>query len=232
MRIGELSTRTAVPVPTIKYYLREGLLPAGERTSPNQAQYGDAHVRRLKLVRALLDVGKLSVAATREVLASVDSPDSTLHHTLGTAQIAITPPVTPDPDSPAWQQAYERSEAVIARRGWRLEPGNPARDLLTQLVLTYHDLGEGDMLCVLDEYAAAAERIAAADIAAIGTRAEVDSKVEGAVLGTVLGDTLIAALRRLAQEDASARTFGPVTGRTASTAKPAEAPTGEPAPAG
>lgn len=29
MRIGELSRRTGVPVPTIKYYVREGLLPPG-----------------------------------------------------------------------------------------------------------------------------------------------------------------------------------------------------------
>ena len=35
MRIAELSQTTGVPVPTIKYYLREGLLPSGELTSPN-----------------------------------------------------------------------------------------------------------------------------------------------------------------------------------------------------
>src|SRR2546430_1153453 len=29
MRMGELSRRSGVSVPTIKYYLREGLLPAG-----------------------------------------------------------------------------------------------------------------------------------------------------------------------------------------------------------
>ena len=41
MRIGELSRATEVPVPTIKYYLREGLLPHGELSSPNQASYGE-----------------------------------------------------------------------------------------------------------------------------------------------------------------------------------------------
>ncbi|WP_346281659.1 MerR family DNA-binding transcriptional regulator, partial [Pseudonocardia sp.] len=34
MRMAELSARTGVPIPTIKFYLREGLLPPGERTSP------------------------------------------------------------------------------------------------------------------------------------------------------------------------------------------------------
>ncbi|RAC11977.1 MerR family transcriptional regulator, partial [Burkholderia multivorans] len=54
MRISELSRRSDVPVATIKYYLREGLLPAGERTSATQAVYTDAHVNRLALIRALL----------------------------------------------------------------------------------------------------------------------------------------------------------------------------------
>ncbi|GMA88788.1 hypothetical protein GCM10025868_40380 [Angustibacter aerolatus] len=46
-----------MPVATVKYYLREGLLPPGTPTSRTQAQYDEEHVRRLRLVRALLDVG-------------------------------------------------------------------------------------------------------------------------------------------------------------------------------
>ena len=53
MRIAELSRDSGVPVPTIKYYVREGLLPPGELTSPNQAQYDASHLRRLRLIRAL-----------------------------------------------------------------------------------------------------------------------------------------------------------------------------------
>ncbi|MET1074743.1 MAG: MerR family transcriptional regulator, partial [Umezawaea sp.] len=52
MRMAELSAESGVPVATIKYYLREGLVPAGELTSPNQAQYQARHLQRLKLVRA------------------------------------------------------------------------------------------------------------------------------------------------------------------------------------
>ena len=35
MRIAELSTRSGTSIPTIKYYLREGLLPAGTATGRN-----------------------------------------------------------------------------------------------------------------------------------------------------------------------------------------------------
>ena len=207
MRIGELSTRTGVPVPTIKYYLREGLLPSGELTSPNQAQYGAGHVRRLKLVRALLDVGKLSVAATRTVLDSVDAPDSSLHEVLGIAQQALIAPVPADDGSADLEDARQLAERLIADRGWQVEPGSPARESLARIVLTYRDLGQADLLVLLDDYAAAAERLAVAEVAAVGLRPDPDSMVEGAVLGTVLGDALITALRRLAQENASARAF-------------------------
>jgi len=67
MRIGELARRSGVSIPTIKYYLREGLLPPGAATAPNQASYGEEHLHRLRLIRALLDVGGLTVAAAREV---------------------------------------------------------------------------------------------------------------------------------------------------------------------
>ncbi|MFG2121903.1 MerR family transcriptional regulator [Streptomyces sp. NPDC048710] len=39
MRIAEPARRTGVPVPTIKFHSREGLLPPGERTGPDQVGY-------------------------------------------------------------------------------------------------------------------------------------------------------------------------------------------------
>ena len=45
--ILQLSVSTGISVATIKYYVRAGLLPPGEPTAPNQAQYGEGHVARL-----------------------------------------------------------------------------------------------------------------------------------------------------------------------------------------
>ncbi|GAA1953803.1 MerR family transcriptional regulator [Kitasatospora viridis] len=206
MRIGELSKRTGVPVPTIKYYLREGLLPSGELTSHNQAQYGEEHLRRLKLIRALTEAGKLSVAAAREVLTAVDRPADGLHAVLGVAQQAVTPQVTPV-DTAEWARAERQVDELVARHGWQVTAENPARSALAQLVVTLRELEQDDLLELLDDYAAAAGRLATAELAAIARREGVAGKVEGAVVGTVLGDALIAGLRRLAQEDASHRIF-------------------------
>ena len=131
MRIAELSRRSGVSVPTIKYYLREGLLPGGTTTgSPNQAAYDETHLRRLKLIRVFIDVGGLSVAATRDGYA--DAAEAVARHDLGT----------------------------VAARMAAVPPGDPQRR--------------------------------AAMVGAV-------------VLGTVLGEAMLSALRRLAQEDASAR---------------------------
>ncbi|MET9885504.1 hypothetical protein ABZZ20_20685 [Streptomyces sp. NPDC006430] len=59
----------------------------------------------------------------------------------------------------------------------------------------------------LDEFAAAGERIAAADLDFVTRRQRPEELVERVVVGTVLGDAMLAALRRLAQVDASARRY-------------------------
>src|SRR5690606_4216279 len=104
MRISELSAQTGVPVPTIKYYLREGLLPEGERGAPTQAAYGEAHVQRLRVIRALSTAG-VSIAGTRRVLDALDDPPEDAHRLLGTAHAAITPPPDESLDLAAAQEA-------------------------------------------------------------------------------------------------------------------------------
>lgn len=74
LAISELSKATGVPLATVKYSLREGLLPAGRATGATQAQYDESHVIRLRLARSLVQVGGLSVAAARDVLAALDTP--------------------------------------------------------------------------------------------------------------------------------------------------------------
>ena len=74
MRISELSRRAGVPTSTIKFYIRDGLLPPGERSGPNQASYGEDHLQRLALIKALREVADLSLEVVREVLEQVDLP--------------------------------------------------------------------------------------------------------------------------------------------------------------
>jgi DNA-binding transcriptional MerR regulator len=205
MRIAELSRRSGVPVPTIKYYVREGLLPPGELTSPNQAQYDEAHLRRLRLIRALVDVGDLSIAATRDVLASIDAPGKTLHERLGKAQYAVTPTLQADVEEESWALAAREVEELVRQRDWQVKTSSPAWLLLTQVLATLHSLGQDDLAGLLDHYADAAEELADVEVRCVLDHPDVETILEGVVIGTTLGDTMLAALRRLAQASASAR---------------------------
>lgn len=89
MRLAELSARSGVSTATIKYYLREGLLHPGRRVTATQAEYDEGHLRRLRLVRALIQVGKIPVASAREVLAALQDGDLDRNERLGSAVWAL-----------------------------------------------------------------------------------------------------------------------------------------------
>jgi DNA-binding transcriptional MerR regulator len=206
MRIGELARRAGVPVPTIKYYTREGMLPPGERISANQVLYTESHVRRLTLIRAMLEVGGMSIASAREVLSQVDAPDTNEHTVLGLTQAAVGRSSSGEADTSLAQWLAEREvTALCQRHNWEIKPENPGWQMLVHLVATYRALGHGELLELLDRYAEAANELAAAELSVVGAMPTIDSKIEGVVLGTVLGDAALSALRRIAQEDASRR---------------------------
>jgi DNA-binding transcriptional MerR regulator len=214
MRISGLSAETGVPVATIKYYLREGLLQPGERTSATQAQYDQAHVRRLRLVRALLGPAGLSIGTVRAVLESVDGPaDGTLDR-LGRAQAATAI----DPAS-ADGVDLGPAQALIARAGWTVDPDGPEVRQLAVALAALADAGFEIPEANLTVYLEAITRIADTEIAGVpaGTPDAADDgasdegdedAVRYAVLGTILVEPVLLAMRRIAQQSAAIERFG------------------------
>ncbi|HEY0692091.1 MAG TPA: MerR family transcriptional regulator [Kribbella sp.] len=204
MRIGELSERSGVAVPTIKYYVREGLVPTGLRTKANQVQYGEAHLRRLRLVRALLEVGELSVATARVVIAVLDDPDESALTSMGKAAYALAggfPAPTPAADT----TGETRVDELLDRHGWTVGPNNPARAQLASAVAAAEALGLGDALDLLDRYAEAAYSVAEADVELVLSPETMDEATERMLVWTVVGDRALSALRRLAQESVAVK---------------------------
>ena len=206
MRISELSAITGVAVPSIKYYLREGLLQPGELTSSNQASYGEEHVRRLKLIRALLDVGGLPVATAKEVLAAIDDPALPLTWVFGVAQHAIS-------DASLYAPVEGETEGtravrdVVDRMRWHVSPDNPGVYGAARVIDTYSRVGHPELAHIWDGYARAAELIAEADLAAVARQERLEAMAETVVVGTVLGDALVSSLRRMAQEHRANQQF-------------------------
>ncbi|WP_307825368.1 MerR family transcriptional regulator, partial [Streptomyces sp. MBT55] len=206
MRIGELSRRSGVPVPTIKYYLREGLLAAGELTSPNQAHYGPGHERRLRLIRVLVEVGGLPLAAIGEVLRAMDDPGQPVHEVLGAAADRVTP-TGGEEAGPDLEDAREEVAELVRRRGWEADERGPAAESLAGVLCALRRAGHGGYAELLDVYADAAEPVARADLDYVQRRVAREDLVESVVVGTVLGEAMFGALRRLAHIDVSFRRF-------------------------
>jgi Cd(II)/Pb(II)-responsive transcriptional regulator len=74
MKIGELAKRIGSPVETIRYYEREGLLPAPMRSQGNYRLYGAAHLERLQFIRHCRSLD-MSLDEIRSLLSFRDSPE-------------------------------------------------------------------------------------------------------------------------------------------------------------
>ena len=205
MRIAELSRRGGVPVATVKYYLREGLLPPGEATARNQADYAEEHLHRLRLVRALLEVGKLPLASVRDVLAAVDEESLPLHEVLGRAHHALGPRDAGGPEPEDVRRARNEVDGLLVALGWRVSQAAPGRRALADALVALRRLGRDVGPEVFEPYAKVAESLAAGELAHLdgheGSRADL---VEAVVVGTVVFEAALVALRRLAQEHHSA----------------------------
>ncbi|RBM04982.1 MerR family transcriptional regulator [Streptomyces sp. PT12] len=206
MRLAELSRRSGVSPATIKYYLREGLLPAGARVSATQAEYDEEHLRRLRLVRALVQVGRVPVATARRVLAAVDAESADQFDRLAEVITALPHGAAPDDDR-ATARARETAAAVQRRLGWRVVPENPAHQALVAALAALARLGYPASVDDVMPYGRVAADIAGHELTVIDRFEASTTQLEAAVALTVLYEPVLLNLRRLAQADEAVRVF-------------------------
>ena len=211
MRISELSRASGVPIPTIKFYLREGLLPAGTPTALTQAVYADGHLRRLRLIRTLTEIGCLRLRDVRAVLHAIDDQALGTHELLGRVHHALGPHLDGEP-SPDEVRAMAEVDRFLGEVGWRVSQQAPARRALARALATLWRMGRDADAAVFEPYARVADELAAREVATVSPTASRPEAVEGAVVGTVAFEAALVALRRLAQEHHSARQFEPGRG--------------------
>lgn len=207
MRISELAATTGSSVSTIKYYLREGLMPPGASRGATQADYGPAHVHRIRVIKALAGVAGLPIHKVREVLRLIDEPGGNTFDTLGRA-VAALPPYLHDAGAgdPQSGTPYPLARAALESLGQVFDPGYAAVAQLERALQAVADAGIPLSDERLGVYGRSLMELAEYDIA--GMPGEAAATVEHAVLGTALYEPVILALRRLAHQDAAARRLG------------------------
>jgi DNA-binding transcriptional MerR regulator len=164
-----------------------------------RAVYDDSHVRRLRLIRALVGSGGLSLARVHEVLATLDEPAAGTHSVLGSAQYGLGPAIPEPTDA-----SRRRVDDLLGRLGWKVYADAPARAAaLDALDAVDNELPDD----LLDTYADSVGRIGKAEVSSLPD--DPAEALERAVVVTVLGEPVLLALRRLAQENASAERYRP-----------------------
>jgi DNA-binding transcriptional MerR regulator len=206
MKISELCRRADVVPTTLKYYIREGLVGEGRRDGPNRTDYDEDHVHRVRLVRALIETGGLSIASARHVLEVIDAEGTDLAFAFEAIQNALGATGRLG-EHAASAEARERVRALVEASDWAVTPSNPGIELAARALdglSTIHFTPSDEFLT---GYATACLGIARADLGALTTRDSPELVLELMVVGTVMGDVLMSGLRRLAQESAAATIF-------------------------
>ncbi len=143
----------------------------------------------------------MSIAETRRVVAALDDPPANPHELLGTAHAAITPPADDALD-------LAGAEALAARLGWKPGMCDPAvLHAVARGLQGLERVGFTVPEAVMAEYLASARRIADAEIAGVPEESA-EAAVRYVVLGSVLVEPLLLALRRVAQQVSSGSGLG------------------------
>lgn len=198
MRISELASKTGVTLPSLKYYLRVGVLMPGDATGRTRAEYDERHVERVRLIRALIESGGLGIAGVRAVVGAIENPPESPHDFLGTAHSVVPPPVEPS-------EPTEELEALVRELGWSHCVESRLVGSLARAVADVRAAGIALPSADLRGYAKAALHIAEVDVAAAVAAPTPEAALHTVVVGTVMVDSVIVLLRRLAQGVVSAR---------------------------
>lgn len=210
MLISELADRADAPVATVKYYLREGLLPPGRRLGPRRSDYDETHVRRLRLLWMLREVGGVPVSALQEIVVAIAEQERDPHESLCRIADALTP-------SLGAQQNDESAalvDATLEQVGWtEVRPDAAARARLAALMRLLSS--EEWPLTIEPEtllyYARLVEGLSRTEIGLVDDTKDRSATLEDMVTGEGVFGEIFTLLRRLAHEHLHATGVRPGT---------------------
>ena len=200
MRISELSRKSGVSVASIKFYLRDGLLPPGVATATNQAEYDERHLGRLRLIRTLRDVGGLDLARIGRVTAAIDDEALAPHAVFGVVQRALAPTSDERAADPLLAAAHADVDRLLVDLGWEVSADAPSRRPLANALAALRRSGRPVDASVFRRYAEAIAPLAEWEVGVVPTGGDPSESVERMAVGTVVFEAALVALRRLAHE--------------------------------
>lgn len=125
MRIGELAERLGTTPHSIRFYERQGLLPAAARTGSGYREYGDADADRLRLLIGLrqldLPLDQAAALATMCAAGRCDQVSEELRTAIGSKRKELARRISD----------LRYLDRRLAHLGGQLADGDTPRDLIT-----------------------------------------------------------------------------------------------------
>ena len=88
MKIGELARRVGIPIDTVRYYERNGLLPPPARRASGYREYDEADIPRLRFVLRAKTLG-FQLSEIRELVELADEHQGDVHNLKATAEAKL-----------------------------------------------------------------------------------------------------------------------------------------------
>ncbi|SJM33702.1 MerR family transcriptional regulator [Mesorhizobium delmotii] len=135
LTIGDLSRRTGVKIPTIRYYEQMGLMNPAERSEGNQRRYTRQERERLSFIKHARELG-LTIEAIRELIdlsAHPERPCSQADRIAAEQLVAVREKI----------EKLRRLEKELERIATHCA-GDQVKDCYVIRALANHELCEGD----------------------------------------------------------------------------------------
>ncbi|WP_104116538.1 MerR family transcriptional regulator [Arthrobacter sp. B1805] len=203
MRLSELSAVSGISPASIKFYLRSGLLEPGQAVHPTRAEYGDAHVRRLRLIQGLRSVIGLGLEDIRRIIEASDGAETSGHKRL--ALLATVQSVVLGFSNSGTREPPTVKELVL-QMGWPDEDSE-ARAAVGEHLAAMTAAGVAADPAVLVLYARAADAIADAQLTVTDGQRSVEELILTAAVGMHLHNQLILKVIALAQASRSIQRY-------------------------
>lgn len=166
--------------------------------------YSEQHIRRLRLIRSLIDIGGLSISHVRATLAAVDDESTPMHDAFGAVMHGLDE-VPADTRPTNIETAYNEVQEWLSSRDWHIQSDAPAPHRLAELVATLRRFDFPTMLTDFDSVADIIERTPQSEVEYARAMSDRTAAVEAMLIGTAILERAIVEVRRLALEAASSR---------------------------
>lgn len=203
MQLSELSEQSGVTPASIKYYLREGLLPAGDAIHATRAEYSARHLERLELIQALRRIVGLSIGQIQTLLKMADDGVPRLDLLAAVQRMVLK---LDNYTTAGGGESGAAVDAVVLLRGWPDVPSD-ARNALNAHFEFMAALGIHVSEEALETYSRAMDDVAGFDIAATSAPESIDRLILTAAVGMHAHSQLLLRLLALAQASHAIRRY-------------------------